>query len=347
MSSTESQIEPQPGPDGMNRICVEEHWTNSDLEDILQAHRQKTGLPLFQKAGPGPAALADLKAREQDFEQHRLARMDAAGVAVQVLATGFPGIQGVQKANDAVSAARKANDFQAEIINRFPDRYAGFAALPLQNPRAAADELERTVTQLGFKGSMIHGHTNGEYLDERKFQVVWERTEVLGVPLYLHIAESLWSSRIYANHPGLKRWSWGAETANHALKIIFSGVFDDFPGATLMLGHLGEALPFLLGRIDQKTSVPPTARKLKKEPSEYIKENIIVTTSGKYRPEALLCTISALGADRVLLAADYPHGDMQDAVKLVENTPLSDADKEKIYFRNAMHWLKTGKDHTA
>ena len=317
------------------RICVEEHWTNSDLEEITREHRLRTGLPLHQDGETQSSFMAETRKREKDFEAYRLPLMDGSGITMQLLSAGFPGIQGIEKAATAITMARRVNDYQSEIINKFPDQYAGLAAIPLQDPKAAADELERAVTQLGCKGAMIHGHTNGEYLNEQKFWVVWERAESLGVPIYLHISESHWSSKIYEQQPELRRWSWGIEAANHAIKIVFSGVFDDFPKTKLMLGHLGEGLPYLLGRIDQPTTSAVAVRKLKKRPSEYIRDNVIVTTSGNYMPEALICAISALGADSVLFAADYPHGSMKNAVELLENTPISDAVKEKIYHLNA------------
>jgi 2,3-dihydroxybenzoate decarboxylase len=197
------------------------------------------------------------------------------------------------------------------------------------DPKAAADELERTVVQLGFKGIMVKGTTNGEYYDEQKFWVLWERAERLGVPIYLRPAEP---SPDYRGHPELKGpiWSWGVETATHTLRIVGSGVFDAFPKATLILGHLGESLPFLLGRLDEGYVMSHKPVKLKKLYSQYIKDNIVVTTSGKYRPEALLCTIAALGVDRVLFAVDYPWVTNKAGVECLENTPLSDSDREKI-----------------
>jgi 2,3-dihydroxybenzoate decarboxylase len=190
---------------------------------------------------------------------------------------------------------------------------------------------------------MIQGHTNGEYLDEQKFRVLWERAEALEVPIYLHIMEpSREAKKIYEGHPELEGpiWSWGVEAATHALRIIGAGVFDAFPKAILILGHLGESLPYLLGRLDEGYIMAFKARKLKKLFSQYIKENILITTSGKYQPEALVCAVSALGADRILFAADYPWVNLKEAVEFIERTPLSDPDKEKIYHLNAERWLK-------
>ena len=269
--------------------------------------------------------------------------MDESGITMQVIATSSPGIQGYPDAATAIDAAKRTNDAQAEIIRKYPTRFAGFAALPTQDPKAAADELERTVTQLGFKGTMIQGHTNWEYLDEQKYWVIWERAEALGVPIYLHVGEpALEGRKIYEGHSELMgpAWSWVVETATHGLRIVGAGVFDAFPKATLILGHMGEALPFLLGRFDEGYAMAFKPRKLKKLLSEYIKENIVVTTSGKYKPEALVCTISAMGADRILFAADYPWVTPKEAVEHVERAPISDSDKEKIYHLNAERWLR-------
>jgi 2,3-dihydroxybenzoate decarboxylase len=277
--------------------------------------------------------------RLKDIEQVRLPLMNESGITMQVLNANYPGYSGQGDADAVIATIRKINDGLAETVKKYPDRFAAFASLPLWDPKAAANELERTVTQLGFKGTMIKGSTNGEYYDQQKFWVLWERAEGLGVPIYLHPAEP---SPDYQGHPELKGpiWSWGVETATHALRIVGSGVFDAFPKATLILGHLGESLPFLLGRFDEGYVMSHKPVKLKKLFSQYIQDNIVVTTSGKYRPEALLCTIAALGADRVLFAVDYPWVTPEDGVACVENTPLSDSDREKIYHLNAERLLR-------
>jgi len=290
-----------------------------------------------------PVAVPLVFPRLVDFEKSRLPLMDESGITMQVLSTGSPGIQGLADAASAVAMARKINDTQAEIIRKYPGRFASFACLPTQDPKSAADGLERAVTQLGFKGAMIRGHTHWEYLDEQKFWVIWERAEALGVPIYLHVNEpSREARKIYEGHSELMGpgWSWVVETATHALRIIGAGVFDAFPKTTLILGHLGEGLPFFLGRFDEGYAMAFKPRKLKKLFSEYVKENIVVTTSGKYQLEALLCTISAMGADRILFAADYPFGTPKEAVEDIERSPVSDLDKEKIYHLNAERVLR-------
>ncbi len=299
----------------------------------------RTGL----SASVNPAETPLVGPRLGDFEKFRLPLMDESGITLQVLSSGSPGVQGIIDPRTAAATARKINDAAAEIIRKYPGRFSGFACLPTQAPKAAADELERAVTRLGLKGAMIQGHTHFEYLDEQKYWILWERAEALGVPIYLHIMEPSHEARkIYRGHPELEGpiWSWGVEAATHALRIIGAGVFDAFPKAILILGHLGESLPYLLGRLDEGYVMAFKTRELKRSFSQYIKENVLITTSGKYQPEALVCAISAVGADRILFAADYPWVSPKEAVALIERTPIGDSDKEKIYHLNAERWLK-------
>jgi 2,3-dihydroxybenzoate decarboxylase len=271
--------------------------------------------------------------------------MDQYGIDMQVLALGSPGLQALDDRAMAIDLAKKTNDYQAGVIQKHPDRFAGFAALPTQDPKAAADELERTVTQMGFKGAMIQGHTNWEYLDAQKYWVIWERAASLEVPIYLHINDpSADSKKMYEEYPQLagSMFGWGVEAAMHALRIISSGVFDTYPKATLILGHLGESLPYLLGRLDEgyRALAAVDSKKLKKSYSEYIRENLLVTTSGLYRPEALVCAISAMGPDRVLYSTDYPFVDLKESVELFDKTPMSDEVREKVSHLNAERWLR-------
>jgi 2,3-dihydroxybenzoate decarboxylase len=323
----------------IKKVSVEEHWGNKQLVDIRNQWYVRTGTPAYNDPKVNPNVFPMV----MDIEKWRIPAMDEWGIAMQILSTSSPAIQGIVDTATAVATAKKINDEMAELMRKYPGRFAGLACVPTQDPKAAADELERAVKQLGYKGTMIQGHTNGEYLDEKKFWVLWERAEALGVPIYLHVTEpSREARKIYDGHPELLGpiWSWGVEAATHTLRIVGGGVFDAFPKATLILGHLGESLPFLLGRLDEGYAMVFKPVKLKKDFSAYIKENIMVATSGKYRPEALVCTISAMGADRVLFAADYPWVSPKDSVELVERTPMSDADREKIYYRNAERVFK-------
>ncbi len=323
----------------MKKICVEEHWGSPEMEAIRTEWRARTGFPVSMD----PKTLPLIPPRLKDFEETRIPLMDEAGITLLVLSTSSPGVQGIGDTAAAITSAKKINDAQAEIIRKYPGRFAGFAAVPTQDPKAAADELERAVKQLAFKGAMILGHTNGEYLDIQKFWVLWERAEALDVPIYLHPAEPLVDQiKIYDGRPEFMgpAWSWGVETGTHALRIIAAGVFDAFPKSTLILGHLGEMLPYMTVRIDEGYEMTFHKTKLKKMPSDYIRENIMITTSGKYSASALMCAIRELGADRILFAGDYPWVTPGEAVELIERVPMSDAERETIYHQNAERLLK-------
>lgn len=231
--------------DMLQKIALEEHF-------LLPANH----------AAAAPDMLANdfvklMAPRLVDLEEQRLPEMDAHGIALQVLSLNAPGIQAETDTNRAIVTAKQSNDYLADIMGRHPTRFAGFAALPLQDPRAAASELERAVTQFGFKGAMINGQSNGSFLDEPNFWIVWERAEGLGVPLYLHPgnAQSEQNNPYYEGYPEMlgPTWSWGVDTATtHALRLVFSGVFDAYPRVTLILGHLGEMLPYSLVRLDYR-----------------------------------------------------------------------------------------------
>jgi 2,3-dihydroxybenzoate decarboxylase len=329
----------------IKRIGLEEHWSNAELNEIGAQWRARTGSSGAITPGKVPPRMAISFQRLGDFDQLRLPLMDQNGISMQVLALSSPGVQALTDSSKAIDLAKRTNDFQAEVIRKHPDRFAGFAALPTQDPKAAADELERTVKQLGFKGAMVQGHTNWEYLDEQKYRVIWERAAGLEVPIYLHISDpSADSKKMYGPYTELTGivWGIGVETATHALRIIMSGVFDAYPKATLILGHLGESLPYLLGRIDEgyEHALSFGVKKLNKPASQYLKENVLVTTSGLYRPEALICAIAAMGSDRVLFSVDYPFVEPKTSVEFFERTPMSDSDREKVSHLNAERWLR-------
>lgn len=318
------------------KIAVEEHWSSRELAGSYGVAQRpwlsKTRLPTSPEKTRAMSDLGDI----------RIADMDAAGIDVQVVAAGS--VMGFPDISKAVDAARKRNDDFAAALAKHPTRFAGFAALPLQDPEAAANELERAVKQLGMKGTMISGLPNHEYLDAKKYWVLWEQSAALGVPIYIHPADPAPEyMKMWEDRPILlgNTWTWGVETATQALRVITSGVLDRYPKAMIMLGHLGESLPFLLGRMDEGlSSVAPDFKTLKKTLSAYVKENILVTTSGWYQPEALICTISAMGADRVLFADDYPHVATKLAVEMFEKTPMSNSERKQIYHLNAERWLK-------
>jgi 2,3-dihydroxybenzoate decarboxylase len=313
------------------KIALEEHFLCPGFEDYWAP----TVVDL-------PAAKRDeFYSRLTDFGERRIEAMDRGGVARCVLSLAGPGVQAERDRATSCRRAREANDFLAREIARRPDRYSGFAHLPMQDAVAAADELERAMRDLGLCGAMINGHTNGQYLDHPALHPFWERAEALGALIYLHPADPVTPAPVLEGHKGLRRatWEWTFETGSHALRIIFAGVFDRFPRARLALGHLGETLPFLLWRFDSRAGPGFYAVKLAKLPSQYVKDNIVVATSGMCSAEPLSCTIAALGHDHVLFAADYPFESVEEAGHFIDGVPLDDGVRNDICRNNAARLL--------
>jgi 2,3-dihydroxybenzoate decarboxylase len=313
----------------VRKIALEEHFLAPGYEDYW---RKTTGT--FD-----PEVVGRLLARLTDFGEARLEAMDKADIARSVLSIAGPGVQGENDTATAVRRARDANDFLAREIDKRSDRYSGLAHLAMQDPRGAADELDRCMRELKFCGAMINGHTNGQYLDHPSLQVFWERAEALQAPIYIHPTDPIAPSPALDGLDGLRRatWEWGFETGSHALRLVFSGLFDRFPRARVVLGHLGETLPFLLWRFDSRAKIYNV--KLTKKPSDYIRENIAVTTSGMCSAEPLNCTLAALGRDRVMFAADYPFESIPEAGAFLDETPLAEPVRADIAFGNAVRYF--------
>lgn len=313
----------------VHKIALEEHFLPPGFEEYW-----------WPTVGNVDRKIANnLLARLTDFTAMRLEAMDQAGIARIVLSVSGPGVQNERDAAAATQRAREANDFLAREIQKRPDRYSGFAHLAVQDPRGAADELERCMHDLKFSGAMINGHTNGLYLDHPSLHAFWERAQALDAPIYIHPTDPIAPSPALDGHDGLRRstWEWGFETGSHALRLIFSGLFDRFPRARVMLGHLGETLPFLLWRFDSRSKLYGV--KLGKKPSEYIKQNFAVTTSGMCSAEPLNCALAALGQDRVMFAADYPFESAQEAGEFMDRTPLAEPLRQDVAFNNAVKYL--------
>jgi 5-carboxyvanillate decarboxylase len=285
--------------------------------------------------------------RLQDLGERRIGDMDATGISRQILSLTNPGVQ-IFDADTGTALAASFNDQLAEAIRKHPDRFSGLAAIAPQNSAAAAKELERGVRKLGLKGAIINSHTQGQYLDDPKFWDIFAAAESLDVPIYLH--PNTPSARMYEPFAewGLEGAIYGfaIETSLHLLRIILAGVFDRFPKLRLVVGHLGEGLPYWLFRIDffhasnVATGRYPNVKKLRKKPSEYIRESIWVTTSGMaWEPPILYCQ-QLLGADRVLYAMDYPYQFVPAEVRVTDDLPISAADKKKLYQSNAEEVFK-------
>lgn len=288
--------------------------------------------------------VAKLDARLADFDDQRLAEMDAGNIEYVVLSQTMPGVQAEADRDTAVRRARENNEFLVERVSRHPQRFGAFAHVAMQDPSAAAKELERTVVEHGFKGAMINGHTLGRYYEGGAFDVFWERAQALGVPIYLHPNAFSQAPALLEGMPVLQgaAWGWGVETAGHALRLLFGGVFDRFPRLTLVLGHMGEALPYQRWRIDSRFAAYPSGIKLARKPSEYIGSNILITTSGVCSAPALLGAIGELGAQAVLFSVDYPYESTAQASAFIEDAPLDDSTRAQVCHGNARRLFKLG-----
>ena len=318
----------------IRKIALEEHFLCPGFEDYW-----KTTVGNVE-----PKFLAEIVASLSDFGDLRLQAMDAAGVERSVLSLAGPGVQVERDTATAIRKAREANDFLAREVAKRPARYSGFAHLAMQDAKAAADELERCTRDLGFPGAMINGHTNGQYLDDPSLYPFWERVEALGALVYIHPADPIAPHPSLAGYQVLHRatWEWGFETGTHALRLVFAGLFDRFPRLKIGLGHLGETLPFLLWRFDSRAE-KLYGVKLPKRPSDYIRDNFVVTTSGMCSADPLNCTISALGHEHVMFAADYPFESMQEAAEFIDHVPLAESVRADICFNNAAKLLRLDK----
>jgi 5-carboxyvanillate decarboxylase len=338
-----------PNDAGYQRIATEEAFAPPELFEHYQKLLKErpdddpgfTSLVGFYLNNPSPR-IAEVSRRMQDLGELRIADMDQTGIAKQILSLTSPGVQ-VFDAPLAVALARSSNDQLAEAIRKHPDRFAGLAAIAPQDPAAAAKELERGVKTLGLKGAIINSHTRGEYLDDSKFWPIFEAAEALNVPIYLHPNTPSPSMVAPFVERGLDGAIFGfaVETSLHMLRIVVSGVFDRFPKLQIVVGHLGEGLPYWLFRIDFMHRRMVTAnryenvKKLERQPSDYLKENFYVTTSGMAWTPPILYAQSVLGVDRVMYAMDYPYQFVPEEVKVTDDLPISDLDKRKLYQLNA------------
>jgi 5-carboxyvanillate decarboxylase len=274
-----------------------------------------------------------------DLDDMRIADMDAHGVDVQLLLLTSPGVQ-IFDADTATEMAELANDRLAEAIARHPDRLAGLAAFAPQDPRRAAREMQRAIGELGLNGFVVNSHTDGEYLDQEKFWPILEAAEALAAPIYIH-PRPLPRSAIgpYLEHElwaGI--WGYAAETGLHGLRLITSGVLDRFPGVKIVLGHMGEGLPFWVYRMDYMSRLLRqigTQKHYELDPSEYLRRNFLVTTSGMNHAPPLELCIKVLGAENVMWAIDYPYQRSPDAVEFLDAAPISDKDRARVYAGNA------------
>ena len=333
----------------MIRIAAEEAWASVSIlkryKSLLEA-KPASWDPGFRSLwgfflGAKPRA-TQLVARIQDLGAQRIADMDASGIARQIVFLTSPGVQ-VFDASTGTSLARETNDELSENLKKHPDRYTGLAAIAPQEPRNAVKELQRATTKLGFKGAVVNSHTQGEYLDDPKYWEIFEAAEALDVPIYLH--PNTPPPRMI--EPFLPRgldgaiYGFAVETGLHLMRIVVGGVFDRFPKLRLVVGHLGEGLPFWLFRLDfMHRSMVASARyegakPLEKKPSDYLKENVWVTTSGMQWEPAILFCLSVLGPERVMYAMDYPYQFVPEEVRVTDELPVSKKIRTMLYQTNA------------
>ncbi len=331
------------GPRKVKRIAVEEAFVTPEIgEEWHKVLKSKFVEPGFRLMGEGILGEGEyarqLHSELIDIGAARIAKMDATGIDLQVLSITAPGVQ-VLDAVTATALARHSNDVLAEAISHYPSRFAGLAAIAPHYPKGAVEELER-AKKLGMKGAIVNSHTMGEYLDDCRYWPILEAAQGLGLPIYLHPREPAPSMVSPFLDYGLYFAGWGfaVEAGLHAMRLIMSGVFDQFPKLVIVLGHMGEGIPFWLQRIDNRYKLEVkigAVRKMARLPSEYFRDNFFISTSGVTFMPALKLSLEVLGAERIMFAADYPYESVEEAVEFLDHADLSSADREKIYWQNA------------
>ena len=321
----------------MRTIALEEHFATPGFLD-------GPGRNLKQRAETSGGRLANLVSQLVDVGDGRVALMDAAGIDVQALSLTAPGVEQLE-VEAATALARESNAFLAQAIRRHPARFFGLASLPVADPHAAIAELERATQDHGFKGVVVNGHCRGRYLDDRFFWPVLARAEALSLPIYLHPTQSpqpvidAWYgdlapmvSEMMAG-PG---WGWHIETALHVLRMILGGVFDAHPRLQIVVGHMGESLPFMLQRVDV---MAPAMTGLEKPVSAYLRENVHYTFSGFNFTPTFLDLMLEVGVDRIMFSTDHPYQSMAEGRAFLDRLPVSNADRERIAHGNAERLL--------
>ncbi len=320
----------------MRTVTLEEHFSTPEVVKAT-AHLQ---------SGSRSGFVEVVRDKLLDLGEGRIADMDAAGIDVQVLSLVNSGMDKLEPVT-ATALVRDANDQLAAAVRTHPDRFAAFAALALQDPAAAAAELKRCVCSLGFKGALVHGTTNGVFLDQPQFAPLFETAEALDVPIYLHPtpAPQPVQEAYYGGLPGntgfflsTAAWGWHADLGMHCLRLIVSGLFDRFPKLKIIIGHMGENLPFSIARAD--SILARGANHLQRRVADYFYENFYLTTSGYFTVPPLLCALEVVGADRILFSVDYPFSPNSEGRDFLNALPVSPQDKEKIAHRNADRLLK-------
>jgi len=332
----------------MTKIDFEAHFYTENFVKFLY---EKKGYPHYTtdkaKKSPRMWYSADVSVlhgeillnKLLDVAENRLKQMDSAGIDVQVLSLSEPGCELFEPSLGS-ALAKETNDALSEAIKEHPDRFIGFAALAPKDAATSINELERAIKVLGFKGWKTHSNYGDSYLDDKKYWPLLDRVESLDVPIYLHPAfPAIPQLSDYGIALAGAPFGFGFETAMCLMRLILSGAFDRYPRLKIILGHLGEALPFLMERIDfpyVKPWVNPEDRpELQRKPSDILKENVYVTTSGNYYKPAFMCTYEAMGIDRILLGTDYPYEEPAECLQFLNKLSLPQEETDKIYYLNA------------
>jgi len=298
-----------------------------------------------------------VKDKLSDVGPGRIKRMDEAGIDMQVLSHVQPGIEMLEDTAWAIQLSKEINDWLGGIVQKYPTRFAGFATLPTLSPIDAADELERTVKQYGLKGALINGHTHGRYLDHESFSVLLSKAEELDVPIYIHPTDPPKEISDYyyeGSSTLITGWGWGVETGTHLLRMIKAGVFDRHPKLKIIVGHMGELIPFCYSRLSlslsmgewllaaQEAKNPGTTKvnHMQKSFSYYMKQNVYITTSGVFDQPVFECALAFLGIDNIMFSVDDPFRDNFEAIDFLNATKLSTEDREKLAHGNATKILK-------
>ncbi len=310
------------------KIALEEHFA---ILDTLQ-----------DSAGFVPDSYwTELSARLLDIHEKRLRLMDENGIEMMLLSLNAPAVQAIPDPKKANEVSVKANNWLAEQVSKRPDRFQGLAALPMQDPDMATRELQRCVKELGFVGSLVNGFSQvndpnvAVYYDLKRYWSFWAECERLDVPFYLHPRNPLPSdAKIYDGHPWLlgPTWAFGQETAVHALRLMASGLFDQHPSLKIVLGHMGEGLPYSMWRVDNRNAwvKAPPRYPAKKKLGEYFQNNFWLTTSGNFRTQTLIDAILEIGADRILFSTDWPFENIDHAANWFDVATISEHDRIKI-----------------
>ena len=335
------------------RIATEEAFAPPEMIEIYRrilargdADPGFAGLMGFYMSSPSERALHIMRCLT-DLDQFRLQHMDAAGIDMQVLALTSPGVQ-CMPAAEAVAYSRVANDFLADAIKRHPTRFAGMLAVAPQDPASAAKEIERGVRKLGIHAVVINSHTHGEYLSDPKFWDIFAAAEAFDAPIYLHPNSLPPAMLAPFQECGLDGaiYGFGVETGLHAMRIITAGVFDRFPKLKMIIGHMGEALPFWAYRLDYMHRATVASKRyasvkpIQKQPSDYLRENFYITNSGVAWEPAVRFTQDFMGMDRVMYAMDYPYQHAVDEVIALDTMDMGADDKRKFFQTNAERVFK-------